>query len=95
MPEGAALSWSFSAVVVRRKGRLAFRYRVPGARYSTNGRNWRVPVVAGRSGEGLFAMLLQTSIIRTYALASRLRASWMEARVTRLFPEGRTGLHWP
>ena len=41
MPEGAALSWSFSAVVIRRKGRLAFRYRVPGARYSINGRNWR------------------------------------------------------
>src|SRR5207253_101901 len=27
---------------------------------------------------------LQTSIIRTYALASRLRASWMEARVTKV-----------
>jgi hypothetical protein len=30
MPEGAALSWSFSDIVIRRKGRLAFRYRVPG-----------------------------------------------------------------
>ncbi len=30
MPEGAALSWSFSDVVIRRKGRLAFGYRVPG-----------------------------------------------------------------
>jgi hypothetical protein len=27
---------------------------------------------------------LQTSIIRTYALASRLRASWMEAKVTKV-----------
>jgi len=30
MPEGAAFSWSFSDIVIRRKGRLAFRYRVPG-----------------------------------------------------------------
>ena len=30
MPEGAALSWSFSDIVIRRKGRLAFGYRVPG-----------------------------------------------------------------
>ncbi|HJZ15695.1 MAG TPA: hypothetical protein VJ251_09620, partial [Stellaceae bacterium] len=30
MPEGAALSWPLSDIVIRRKGRLAFRYRVPG-----------------------------------------------------------------
>jgi len=30
MPEGAALSWSFSDIVIRRKGRLAFGCRVPG-----------------------------------------------------------------
>jgi hypothetical protein len=45
MPEGAALSWSFSAVVIRRKGRLAFGYRVPGARYSINGRNRRIVAI--------------------------------------------------
>ena len=30
MPEGAALGWPLSDIVIRRKGRLAFRYRVPG-----------------------------------------------------------------
>jgi len=57
MPEGAALSWSFSAVVIRRKGRLAFRYRVPGARYSINGRNRRVSPVVARSDDRLLSEL--------------------------------------
>ena len=60
MPEGAALSWSFSDIVIRRKGRLDFRCRVPGARYSTNGRFRRIPVLAGRSSEGLLSLRLRT-----------------------------------
>jgi len=36
MPEGAALSWPLSDIVIRRKNGFAFRCRV--RRYSTNGR---------------------------------------------------------
>ena len=46
---------------------------------SADGRNRRVVVVATRSGEGPFTHRLQTSI-----LARRPRASWMEARITKL-----------
>src|ERR1700726_3680312 len=84
MPEGAALSWSFSDIVIRRKGRLAFRYRVPGCslldQWPEAARPGRCRALRRRS----LHYALQTSIIRTYALASRLRASWMEARVTKV-----------
>jgi len=39
MPEGAALSWPLSDIVIRRKNGFAFRCRVLVARYSTNGRS--------------------------------------------------------
>src|SRR6516164_8316778 len=46
---------------------------------AANDRDRRVVVVATRSGEGPFTHRLQTSI-----LARRPRASWMEARITKL-----------
>ena len=53
---------------------------------SADGRNRRIPVVAERPGEGPFAMRfadLRHGGLRGAgsALASRLRAGWMEARV--------------
>ena len=44
----------------------------------------RDPAVGPGVGEGRLSHALQTFIITTYALASRLRASWMEARVTKV-----------
>jgi hypothetical protein len=54
-----------------------------------NGRNRRILVVAGRPGEGPFTIRFAdlrhvVSRTATYALASRLRASWIEARVTKV-----------
>src|SRR6516162_9355951 len=53
-----------------------------------NGRLRRILVVAGRPGEGPFTVRfadLRGGVTRTatYALASRLRASWIEAKVTK------------
>jgi amidase len=44
------------------------------------GRLGRDSAAGAGVGEGRLSMLLQTSTITTYAPASRLRASWMEAR---------------
>ena len=56
---------------------------------SADGRNRRIPVVAERPGEGPFPMRfadLRHGGLRGAgsALASRLRAGWMEARVTKV-----------
>src|SRR5205085_6404308 len=48
----------------------------------------RDPAVGPGVGEGRLSRALQTFIITTYALARRLRTSWIEARVT----EGGQGL---
>src|SRR6516225_9966527 len=52
-----------------------------------DGRIRRVAVVATRSGEGPFTHPLQTSI-----LDGRLRASWMEVKITKLVEVLRSGL---
>src|SRR5262249_8092391 len=53
-----------------------------------NGRNRRILVVAGRPGEGPFTIRFadlrhDVSRTATHALASRLTASWLEARITK------------
>jgi len=54
-----------------------------------NGWNRRKAAVAARSGEGLFTIFAdlhqcKSAEFTAYALASRLRASWMEAMVTKV-----------